>query len=66
VTVRSGRAQIGETLKKDVLEQTHDQKTKSDWSVNADPKSIGDPIVIEDRSKTIRRRLLFGPSDRRI
>ena len=46
--MRSGRATVGEPRKNDDLERTRDQKRRSNSSVNADPKPIGDRARTEE------------------
>jgi hypothetical protein len=59
--MRSGQEQTGEP-RKDDPEKTRAQKKKSVSSVNAEPRSIDDPIRIEGLSLTTPHRPLVGPS----
>ena len=53
----------GVPAKKDVLERTHAQKKKNERWVNADLRSIGDPIRTEGPNLTIVPVRLIGPSE---
>jgi hypothetical protein len=61
--MRSVRVPIDERARKDDLERTRARKKKSDWLVNADPRSIGDPIRIEGPSMEPFRSHQIGLSD---